>query len=120
MQLGLGFGRIVHRQAGDEGGKPLRIAAHQLRHRVVGDARQAGRDIGTAESFQRRRSHRDHLAVFSETVHHSKAKVQIEEHRNISDPLPHVLEVRRGFKTTPERELREDVTEDIDFHSGLG
>ena len=105
---------VLQRHRGDEGRKPLRMLAAQLRHRVIGDPRQRQPELAVGDVLDRRIGQRDDLAIVAELIHLAKARVEIEQLGHLLQPLAHVLEIGRGLGHLLEIALREDVAEDVD------
>ena len=109
-------GDVVHRQRGDEGGKFLRPFPAHLRHAVVGNARELGREIRSAEELGGRQAEGQHLAHILELLaQHRHARFNVPEHAQVRHALDDagVLRVLLQHLEIPHRH---HVVEDVDLH----
>ena len=107
---------IVERHRGDEGRKAPRVRGAQLRHRVVGDARELRRGLALRDLLQRRVGQRDHLRVVADLVHLGKAQIEIEQLLHAAQPRADVLQPGRDARHLPEEAIRENVRVDVEDH----
>jgi hypothetical protein len=86
----------------------------ELRHGVVGDARQREPLAGRGEILDRRIGQRHHLAVIAERVHLAKPRVEIVDLAHVAQPRRDIAELRRDLVHLVEKARRRDVTVKID------
>ena len=110
---------VVHRHRGDEAGEALRVLGDDLRHAVIGDARQLGRALGRGDEFDRRHRQGEDLLIVAEFLHQPQARIEVVEHGDVG-PAPHRRLVGNDLDHLVEIGFREDVREDVDLaHGGI-
>ena len=106
-------------RSGQKSGETVRMPGHELGHLVVGDSGQLERVDRIGKALNRWVRHCQDLQVaFAGRVHGPESGVEIEERRH--HPLlilqPHLR--RSDLETGVAVPGRDDVIEDVDFHSG--
>ena len=109
---------IAKRQRGDESRKTIRMLPHELRHPVVGEARQIDAVLPLRVDLDRRRRDRQDLLIVLEAIHDAEALVEIDQHRDAAHALADVLESRRDRQHAIEIRPRVDVIEDVELAHG--
>ena len=116
VDLAEGRLRVVHRERRHEAREAVGVPSDDLGHAVVGQPRQVGGQLRSAEGLDRGRAERQHLHVPLVAVHDPEAQVEVGQHRDRARPLLHVARGRHDLAHAVEEGLGEDVGKDVDLH----
>ncbi|MBI2820359.1 MAG: hypothetical protein HYX73_10300 [Acidobacteria bacterium] len=92
----------------------------QLRHAVIGDARELGQDLGIAERSDAGSGGGQELVVAGILIHEFESHLQVHQHgQGFDSPLVIIGSLLRDGLHALVISAREDLRKDIDFHFDL-